>query len=76
MHSHHLRWHRYRHLLAAVMTLPDLDVATPVLHEFSGFSAEGPYRMQVGGHSVAEDKICSRCVRSLELLPQAVTYAD
>lgn len=31
-----MRWHRYRRLLAAVMTLPDLDVATPVLHEFSG----------------------------------------
>lgn len=36
MHPYHLRWHRYRRLLAAVMTLPDLDVATPVLHEFSG----------------------------------------
>lgn len=36
MHPYHLRWHRYRRLLAAVMTLPDLDVANPVLHEFSG----------------------------------------
>lgn len=36
MHPYHLRWHRYRRLLAAVMTLPDLDVTTPVLHEFSG----------------------------------------
>ena len=34
------------------------------------------YRVQVGGHAVAEDKIRSRYVRSLELLPQAVTYAD
>ena len=34
------------------------------------------YRVQVGGHPVAEDKIRSRYVRSLELLPQAVTYAD
>lgn len=36
MHPYHLRWYRYRRLLAAVMTLPDLDVTTPVLHEFSG----------------------------------------
>ena len=36
MHPYHLRWHRYRRLLAAVMTLPDLNVETPVLHEFSG----------------------------------------
>lgn len=36
MHPYHLRWHRYRRLLAAVMTLPDLDVANPVLHAFSG----------------------------------------
>lgn len=34
------------------------------------------YRVQIGGHPVAEDKIRSRYVRSLELLPQAVTYAD
>lgn len=34
------------------------------------------YRVQVGGHPVAEDKIRSRYVRSLELLPQAVAYAD
>lgn len=34
------------------------------------------YRVQVGGHPVAEDKIRSRYVRSLALLPQAVTYAD
>lgn len=34
------------------------------------------YRVQIGGHPVAEDKIRSRFVRSLELLPQAVTYAD
>jgi len=34
------------------------------------------YRVKVGGHPVAEDKIRSRYVRSLELLPQAVTYAD
>ncbi|WP_347647334.1 hypothetical protein [Comamonas thiooxydans] len=36
MHPYHLRWHRYRRLLAAVMTLPDLDTAIPVQHEFSG----------------------------------------
>lgn len=36
MHLYHLRWRRYRRLLAAVMTLPDLDTATPVQHEFSG----------------------------------------
>lgn len=36
MHPYHLRWHRYRRLLAVVMTLPELDVATPVLYEFSG----------------------------------------
>jgi len=35
MHPYHLRWHRYRRLLAAVMTLPDLDLETAVLHEFS-----------------------------------------
>lgn len=34
------------------------------------------YRVQVGGHPVAEDKIRSRYVRSLELLPQAVVHAD
>ena len=34
------------------------------------------YRVQVGGHPVAEDKIRSRYVRSLELLPQAVAHAD
>jgi predicted ABC-type ATPase len=34
------------------------------------------YRVQVGGHPVAEDKIRSRYVRSLELLPQAVTCTD
>ena len=34
------------------------------------------YRVQVGGHPVAEDKIRSRYVRSLGLLPQAVAYAD
>lgn len=34
------------------------------------------YRVQFGGHPVAEEKIRSRYVRSLELLPQAVTYAD
>ena len=34
------------------------------------------YRVQVGGHPVADDKIRSRYVRSLELLPQAVVHAD
>lgn len=34
------------------------------------------YRVQTGGHPVAEDKIRSRYVRSLQLLPQAVSYAD
>lgn len=34
------------------------------------------YRVQTGGHPVAEDKIRSRYVRSLELLSQAVTHAD
>ncbi|TCP19687.1 zeta toxin family protein [Simplicispira metamorpha] len=34
------------------------------------------YRVQVGGHPVAEDKIRSRYVRSLELLPKAVAHAD
>ena len=34
------------------------------------------YRVQVGGHPVAEDKIRSRYVRSLQLLSQAVSYAD
>jgi hypothetical protein len=36
MHPYHLRWYRYRRLLAAVMTLPALDACTPVPHEFSG----------------------------------------
>lgn len=36
MHPYHLRWYRYRRLLAAVMTLPALDTSTPVPHEFSG----------------------------------------
>ena len=36
MHPYHLRWYRYRRLLAAVMTLPALDTSTPVQHEFSG----------------------------------------
>ena len=36
MHPYHLRWYRYRRLLAAVMTLPALDASTPVPHEFSG----------------------------------------
>lgn len=36
MHPYHLRWYRYRRLLAAVMTLPVLDTSTPVPHEFSG----------------------------------------
>ncbi|WP_233195074.1 zeta toxin family protein [Acidovorax sp. 62] len=34
------------------------------------------YRVETGGHPVAEDKIRSRYVRSLELLAQAVAYAD
>lgn len=34
------------------------------------------YRVQTGGHPVAEDKIRSRYVRSLELLSQAVMHAD
>ena len=34
------------------------------------------YRVQMGGHPVAEDKIRSRYIRSLELLPEAVAYAD
>lgn len=34
------------------------------------------YRVQMGGHPVAEDKIRSRYTRSLELLPEAVAYAD
>jgi len=34
------------------------------------------YRVQTGGHPVAEDKIRSRYVRSLALLPQAVSYAN
>lgn len=34
------------------------------------------YRVQTGGHPVAEDKIRSRYVRSLALLLQAVTHAD
>ena len=34
------------------------------------------YRVQTGGHPVAEDKIRSRYVRSLELLAQAVSHAD
>ena len=34
------------------------------------------YRVQTGGHPVAEDKIRSRYVRSLELLSQATAYAD
>ena len=33
-------------------------------------------RVQMGGHPVAEDKIRDRYVRSLELLPDAVAYAD
>lgn len=36
MHPYHLRWYRYRRLLAAVMTLPALDTSTPVPHEFCG----------------------------------------
>ena len=34
------------------------------------------YRVQMGGHPVAEDKIHSRYIRSLKLLPEAVAYAD
>lgn len=34
------------------------------------------YRVQMGGHPVAEDKIRSRYIRSLELLAEAVAYAD
>lgn len=34
------------------------------------------YRVQMGGHPVAEEKIRSRYTRSLELLPEAVAYAD
>ena len=34
------------------------------------------YRVQMGGHPVAEDKIRSRYIRSLDLLPEAVAYAD
>lgn len=34
------------------------------------------YRVETGGHPVAEDKIRSRYVRSLQWLPQAVAYAD
>ena len=34
------------------------------------------YRVQMGGHPVAEDKIRSRYTRSLALLPEAVAYAD
>lgn len=34
------------------------------------------YRVQTGGHPVAEEKIRSRYIRSLELLSQAVTNAD
>ena len=33
-------------------------------------------RVEMGGHSVAEDKIRSRYVRSLDLLPEAVAYVD
>ena len=33
-------------------------------------------RVQMGGHPVAEDKIRERYVRSLQLLPDAVAYAD
>lgn len=33
-------------------------------------------RVEMGGHPVAEDKIRSRYVRSLVLLPEAVAYAD
>ena len=34
------------------------------------------YRVKVGGHPVPEDKIISRYFRSLELLPEAVSYSD
>ena len=34
------------------------------------------YRVETGGHPVAEEKIRSRYVRSLQWLPQAVAYAD
>ena len=34
------------------------------------------HRVQMGGHPVAEDKIRTRYIRSLELLPEAVAYAD
>lgn len=34
------------------------------------------YRVATGGHPVSEDKIRSRYVRSLALLPDAVRYAD
>lgn len=34
------------------------------------------YRVETGGHPVAEDKIRSRYVRSLQLLSQAASYAD
>jgi len=34
------------------------------------------YRVRTGGHPVAEDKIRNRYVRSLDLLSQAVSYAD
>lgn len=34
------------------------------------------YRVQTGGHPVAEDKIRSRYARSLALLSDAVAYTD
>lgn len=34
------------------------------------------YRVQTGGHPVAEDKIRSRYTRSLALLSEAIAYAD
>lgn len=34
------------------------------------------HRVRMGGHAVSEDKIRSRYVRSLQLLPQAVAYSD
>lgn len=34
------------------------------------------YRVETGGHPVAEDKIRSRYARSLKLLPRAASYAD
>jgi predicted ABC-type ATPase len=34
------------------------------------------YRVEMGGHPVAEDKIRSRYLRSLELLHEAVAFAD